>query len=145
VLTDDSKGENEMRFTSTFVAVLTSCLLAALAAAGTAGAAPKGNDNWLSFEATCDGGQQVQFLDPPGPGPSNFVVGGTVGVGMRFLATNLATGEVLERRIYGRGVDEDRLVHCSTVFSDVPTPDGTIDLLFEVWGLVTPQGGDGGP
>jgi hypothetical protein len=121
------------------VGALTLSLFAAFS--GTAAAAPKGNDNWLSFEATCDG-QQVQFLDPPGPGPSNFVVGGTVGVGMRFLATNLATGEVLEERIYGRGVDEDRLIHCSTVFYDVPTPEGTIDLLFEVWGLVTPQGGD---
>jgi hypothetical protein len=128
-----------MKVTSTLIAVLTGCLLAAFAATGTAGAAPNGNDNWLSFEATCDG-QQVQFLDPPGPGPSNFVVGGTVGVGMRFLATNLATGEVLEERIYGRGVDPDKLTHCAAIFRDVPVPGGTIDLLFEVWGLVTPQG-----
>ena len=60
---------------------------------------------------------------------------------MRFLSTNLATGEVLQEVIYGRGVDEDRLTHCSTVFHDFPTAGGTIDVLFEVWGLVTPQGG----
>jgi hypothetical protein len=121
------------------IAALAVCL-AALAGAGTAAAFPKGNDNWLRFEATCDG-QLVQFVDPPGPGPSNFVVGGTVGVGMRFLSTNLATGEVLQEVIYGRGVDEDRLTHCFTVFHDFPTPGGTIDVLFEIWGLVTPQGG----
>jgi hypothetical protein len=115
------------------------CLIAASLYAGSAAAAPTGNDNWLRFEATCNG-QQVQFVDPPGPGPSNFVVGGSVGVGMRFLSTNLATGEVLEERVYGQGVDESRLTHCSTVFHDVPTPGGTIDVLFEVWGLVTPQG-----
>jgi hypothetical protein len=57
-----------------------------------------------------------------------------------LLSTNLATGEVGEERIYGRGVDESRLTYCSTVFHDVPTPGGTIDVLFEVWGLVTPQG-----
>jgi hypothetical protein len=136
---NDSKGANTMRLTRTLITVVTGCLLAALAVTGAAGAAPNGNDNWLSFEATCDG-KQVQFLDPPGPGPSNFAVGGTVGVGMRFLATNLATGEVLEERIYGRGVDPDKLTHCAAVFRDVPVPRGTVDVLFEVWGLVTPQG-----
>jgi hypothetical protein len=121
------------------IAALALCLVATLTGAGAAAADPKGNDNWLRFDATCDG-QHVQFLDPPGPGPNNFTIGGSVGVGMRFLATNLATGEVLEETIYGRGVDEDRLVHCSTVFHDVPTPSGPIDVLFEVWGLDTPQG-----
>src|SRR5437867_3978790 len=89
----------------------TAAVIASLAAAslcaGSAAAAPTGNDNWLRFEGTCNG-QQIQFVDPPGPGPSNFSVGGTVGVGMRFLSTNLATGEILEERVYGRGVDEGR-------------------------------------
>jgi hypothetical protein len=114
------------------------CLVAISIGAGSASAAPKGNDNWLQFEGTCNG-QRLQFLDPPGPGPSNFVVGGSVGVGMRFRSSNLATGKVLEERVYGRGVDESRLIYCYTVVRDVATPDGTIDVLFEVWGLVTPQ------
>jgi hypothetical protein len=122
------------------IAAAIGCLIAASLGAGTAAAGPTGNDNWLRFDATCNG-EQVQFVDPPGPGPSNFTVGGSVGVGMRFLITNLATGEVLEEDVYGQGVDESRLTHCSTVFHDVPTPDGPIDVLFEVWGLNTPQGG----
>ena len=120
------------------IAAVIACVAAVSLGAGSASAAPKGNDNWLRFDGTCNG-QPFQFLDPPGPGPSNFVIGGTVGVGMRFRSTNLATGEVLEEIVYGRGVDESRLTHCSTVFHDVPTPGGTVDVLFEVWGLVTPQ------
>jgi hypothetical protein len=140
----DSIGGHKMKTIATrrFRALLgTFAALAsgALVAAGTAAADPTGNANWLTFSGTCNG-QQVQFLDPPGPGPSNFVVGGSVGVGMIFKWSNLATGELLQEQIYGRGVDEARLTHCAIVVPHVPTPAGTIDVLFEVWGLVTPQG-----
>lgn len=109
------------------------------AVVGTASAAPKGNDNWLSVSGVCDG-QEVQFLDPPGPGPTNFIVGGSVGVGMTFRATDLATGEVIGEDFLGRGLDEGKLTYCAIVFNDLPTPSGPVDVLLEVWVLVTPQG-----
>jgi hypothetical protein len=121
------------------IGALAAAAVLAAAAAGTAAGAPIGNDNWLTFSGTCNG-QQVQFLDPPGPGPSNFAVGGSVGVGMIFQWSNLATGEVLQVDVFGRGVSPDKLTHCSIIVPNVPTPVGTIDVLFEVWALTTPQG-----
>ena len=121
------------------IGTLAAATVLAAAAAGAAVGAPIGNDHWLTFSGTCNG-QEVQFLDPPGPGPSNFVVGGSVGVGMVFRWSNLATGEVLQEDVFGRGVSVDKLTHCSIVVPNVPTSAGTIDVLFEVWGLTTPQG-----
>ena len=73
-------------------------------------------------------------------GNTAFLVGGSVGVGKHFRATNAATGAVLEETFTGRGIADDRLFYCRFLFEDVPTPSGTIDILFEVWGLPTPQG-----
>ena len=128
------------RFVISAIGALAVCLFAALSGVGTATASPKGNDNWTVLDATCDGIGHVQLLDPPG-GNTSFLPGGSVGVGKRFRWTNLATGEVLMETVKGRGVDEDRLTHCSVILYDVPTPGGTLDVLFEIWGLVTPQGG----
>jgi hypothetical protein len=121
------------------LAAIAALAMAALVVSSPAAADPTGNANWFAFTATCNG-QQVQFLDPPGPGPSNFVVGGSVGVGMIFKWTDLATGQLVQEQVYGRGVSVDRLTHCAWVVPDVPTPAGPIDVLFEVWGLTTPQG-----
>ena len=90
------------------------------------------------LDGTCNG-QPAQLLDPKG-GNTAFLVGGSVGAGMHFRATNAATGEVLEETVNGRGIAEDRLFYCTFLFEDVATPTGTIDVLFEVWGLPTPQG-----
>ena len=79
------------------------------------------------------------MLDPRG-GNTAFLVGGSVGVGLRFRTTNADTGEVLQETVSGVGVAEDRLFYCDFLFQDVETPDGTIDLLFQVWGLLTPHG-----
>jgi hypothetical protein len=64
------------------IGALAAAAVLAAAAAGTAAGAPIGNDNWLTSSGTCNG-QQVQFLDPPGPGPSNFAVGGSAGRRLR--------------------------------------------------------------
>jgi hypothetical protein len=47
---------------------------------------------------------------------------------------------VLEETFTGRGISDDRLFYCTFLFGDVPTRAGSIDILFEVWGLPTPQG-----
>ena len=112
-------------------------LLSIVAFAGIASAAPKGNDNWLVLTAICNG-QPVQVLDPPG-GNTAFI-NGRVAVGKEFKFTNLATGEVIQDTLAGKGVSRDRLSYCAFTFNDVPTPDGNVDLLFEVWALPTPQG-----
>jgi len=114
--------------------------LVMLLAAPAAGAAtgPPGNANWILLEGTCNG-QPAQLLDPRG-GNTAFLVGGSVGVGKHFRATDVATGAVLEETFTGRGISDDRLFYCTFLFEDMPTPAGTIDILFEVWGLPTPQG-----
>ena len=128
-----------MRFRSKFMVTAAAAAVSLSTAVATASAGPSGNANWLSFSGVCNG-REVQFLDPPGPGPSNFVVGGSVGVGMIFTFTDLATGEVMQEDVFGRGVDESMLNHCAIVFNDVPTPGGTVNVLLDVWALVTPQG-----
>src|SRR6266508_6624021 len=107
------------------------CLFAALPAAATAAAQPTGNATWMVLEGTC-GGQKVQLLDPLG-GNTAFLLGGSVIVGKRFKATDLTTGEVLLDSINGKGLDVDRLTHCSFVGLGVPGPGGPTDILFEVW------------
>jgi hypothetical protein len=37
-------------------------------------------------------------------------------------------------------LDDERGVEARATELLIPTPGGTIDVLFEVWGLVTPQG-----
>lgn len=120
-----------------FAAATGSVILLTAAPAGAA-ASPPGNGNWLLLEGTCNG-QPAQLLDPKG-GNTAFLVGGSVGVGKHFRASDLATGTVLDETFTGRGIAEDRLFYCRFVFEDVTTPAGTIDVLFEVWGLPTPQG-----
>jgi hypothetical protein len=93
----------------------------------------------------------TQFFPPAGrfagndPGVfrgegNGFGVGGSVGAGMHFRATDAATGELLMETVNGRGIAEDRLFYCRFLFEEVPTPSGSIDVIFEVWGLPTPQG-----
>ena len=120
------------------MAALTASTMMLIAPSAGAAASPPGNKNWIVLEGTCNG-QPAQLLDPKG-GNTAFLVGGSVGVGMHFRATNAATGEVLEETVNGRGIAEDRLFYCTFLFEDVATPTGTIDILFEVWGLPTPQG-----
>jgi len=103
-----------------------------------AAASPPGNANWVLLEGECNG-EPALLLDPKG-GNTAFLVGGSVGVGKDFRATNAATGELLMETFNGRGIAEDRLFYCRFLFEDVPTPSGPIDVIFEVWGLPTPQG-----
>ena len=42
--------------------------------------------------------------------------------------------------VNGRGIAEGRLFFCRFLFEGVPTPSGSIDVIFEVWELPTPQG-----
>jgi hypothetical protein len=120
------------------VTAMTASTLMLIPAAADAAPSPPGNENWIVLDGTCNG-QPAQLLDPKG-GNTAFLVGGSVGVGMHFRATNVDTGEVLEETFNGRGIDEDRLFYCTFLFEDVATPTGAIDILFEVWGLPTPQG-----
>ena len=120
------------------VIAISASMLMLMAPAADAAASPPGNENWIVLDGTCNG-QPAQLLDPKG-GNTAFLVGGSVGVGMHFRATDVGTGEVLEETFNGRGIDEDRLFYCTFLFEDVATPPGTIDVLFEVWGLPTPQG-----
>jgi hypothetical protein len=119
------------------VTVMTASVVVLAAPAGAA-ASPPGNRNWIVLDGTCNG-EPAQLLDPRG-GNTAFLVGGSVGVGMRFRATDLATGQVLEETVNGVGISVDRLFYCRFLFEDVPTPGGTIDILLEVWGLPAPQG-----
>ena len=120
------------------VIAISASMLMLMAPAADAAASPPGNENWILLDGTCNG-QPAQLLDPKG-GNTAFLVGGSVGVGMHFRATDVGTGEVLEETFNGRGIDEDRLFYCTFLFEDVATPTGTIDILFEVWGLPTPKG-----
>jgi hypothetical protein len=110
----------------------------ACGAAGRRGGQFAGRPNWILLDGPCNG-QPAQLLDPRG-GNTAFLVGGSVGVGKHFRATNASTGAVLEETFTGRGIADDRLFYCRFLFEDVPTPSGTIDVLLEVWGLPTPQG-----
>ena len=103
-----------------------------------AAASPPGNPNWILLEGECNG-EPALLLDPKG-GSTAFLVGGSVGVGMHFRATDAATGQLLMETFSGRGIAEDRLFYCRFLFEDEPTPSGPIDVIFEVWGLLTPQG-----
>jgi hypothetical protein len=120
------------------VIAMTASTLMLIAPGAGAAASPPGNENWIVLEGTCNG-EPAQLLDPKG-GNTAFLVGGSVGVGKHFRATNADTGEVLQETFAGIGIDEDRLFYCTFLFEDVETPAGTIDILFEVWGLPTPQG-----
>lgn len=120
------------------VSVMTASVVVLAAPAAGAAASPPGNRNWIVLDGTCNG-EPAQLLDPRG-GNTAFLVGGSVGVGMRFRATDVGTGQVLEETVNGLGISEERLFYCRFLFQDVPTPAGTIDILFEVWGLLTPQG-----
>src|SRR5262245_10656563 len=75
------------------------CLAAAAPSLTTASAAPTGNQNWITLDATCNG-QPVQLLDPRG-GNTAFTVGGSVGVGKLYQWTDMATGQVLAREVKG--------------------------------------------
>ena len=115
------------------VATATASVILLAASPAGAAASPPGNANWILLDGTCNG-QPAQLLDPRG-GNTAFLVGGSVGVGKHFRATNAPTGEVLEETFNGRGIADDRLFSCTFLFEDVPTPSGTIDILFEVWGV----------
>jgi hypothetical protein len=124
---------------SVLTAMMTLAILLLLGSP-TAGAAasPPGNANWILLEGECNG-EPALLLDPKG-GNTAFLVGGSVGAGMHFRATDAATGELLMETVNGRGIAEDRLFYCRFLFEDVPSPSGPIDVIFEVWGLPTPQG-----
>jgi hypothetical protein len=123
---------------SVLTAMMTLAVLLLGAPNAGAAASPPGNANWILLEGECNG-EPALLLDPKG-GNTAFLVGGSVGVGMHFRATDVATGELLMETFNGRGIAEDRLFHCRFLFEDVPTPSGPIDVIFEVWGLPTPQG-----
>jgi hypothetical protein len=124
------------------VAVLLAALVLALSSPAGAAAVPPGNVNWIAIEGTCDG-QPAVVLDPRG-GNTAFLVGGSVLVGKVFTAIDNDTGQVLDRTVTGRGIDEARLITCVFLFPDTMIPGlGTIDLRFEVQALPTPQGGQG--
>lgn len=131
-------ADRRMTRSTLLAAALIASLMAVVLTAPVASAAPKGNDNWIILEATC-GGEEVLLLDPRG-GNTAFLVGGTVGVGKRFRFSNLDSGEVLAETANGAGVAEDRLTYCTIILPDIPIDGGTVDILFEVWVLVTPQG-----
>ena len=120
------------------VATATASVVLLAASPAGAAASPPGNQDWILLEGTCNG-EPAQLLDPRG-GNTAFLVGGSVGVGKHFRATDAATGAVLEETFTGLGIADDRLFYCRFLFEGVPTPSGTIDILFEVWGLPTPQG-----
>ena len=124
------------------LAVMLATLVLAVSSPAGAAAVPPGNVNWSTIEGTC-GGQPAQILDPRG-GNTAFLVGGSVIVGKVFTAIDNDTGQVLDRTVTGRGIDEARLITCVFLFPDTTIPGlGTIDLRFEVQALPTPQGGQG--
>ena len=99
------------------VAVLLAALVLALSSPAGAAAVPPGNVNWITIEGTCDG-QPAVVLDPRG-GNTAFLVGGSVLVGKIFTAIDNDTGQVLDRTVTGRGIDEGA---SSPVFSSSLTP-----------------------
>jgi len=105
-----------------------------------AAAQPPGNDNWSTLQGEC-GGQPATLLDPKG-GNTAFLIGGSVGVGKVYTWSNAADpGVPLQQEVKGRGVDPSRLVTCEFVFEGFDWPGiGVIDVLFQVQGLMTPQG-----
>src|SRR4029453_18593167 len=123
---------------SVLAAMMTLGLLLIGAPNAGAAASPPGNANWILLEGECNG-EPALLLDPKG-GNTAFLVGGSVRAGRQFRATDAATGELLMETVNGRGIAEDRLFYCRFLFEDVPTPSGSIDVIFEVWGLPTPQG-----
>jgi hypothetical protein len=90
------------------VGVLLATLVLALSSPAGAAAVPPGNVNWITIEGTCDG-QPAQVLDPRG-GNTAFLVGGSVLVGKVFTAIDNDTGQVLDRTVTGRGIDDARLI-----------------------------------
>jgi hypothetical protein len=62
-----------------------------------AAASPSGNANWILLEGECNG-EPALLLDPKG-GNTAFLVGGSVGAGMHFRATDAATGELLMENV----------------------------------------------
>src|SRR5829696_78095 len=83
------------------VTVAAAAALVAAAPPAGAAASPPGNANWILLQGTCNG-KPAQLLDPKG-GNTAFLVGGSVGVGKHFRATDVATGAVLEETFTGRG------------------------------------------
>ena len=124
------------------VVAILACAMSVLATQGVASAAaqPPGNTNWLILQGECDG-QPATLLDPKG-GNTAFLVGGSVGVGKIFTWMDAAhPGVILQQSVNGRGVDPARLTTCQFLFEDVDWPGlGLIDVIFQVQGLITPQG-----
>ena len=126
------------------IVVIAIALFSWAALTDAADAAPKGNDNWFTFEGTCDG-HLVQALDPLG-GSTAFLIDGSLPannagllVGKAYKMTNLETGEVLFEFTLGRGVSEDRLLHCSFIFLEDPQGEVDFPFLLEVDILIPSQ------